>query len=197
MNIRNYSISGVMRRFSWGAGLTALVLVLAAFVLVQNITLLREVRMSRLRGAATELRPGRTISKIGGLTLNGEFRKLAFPMERDRLLVITLSPDCPTCRNNQAAYNALAAEVRKRPAWSVVWISRGSPEQTSGYATDFGIPAGEVLTDPLHATHQSLGLEVVPQMAIVDRHGVVIKVWQGTQPWSVPEALGATPPGSS
>lgn len=127
-----WSFRGLAGRMSWRSLLTGLVLALAAFVLGQNLVLLREVRASRLRGAVTNLQGGRTLASIAGVSLSGVLRRLTFQLKRGgRLVVVTIGPACPTCAENQPRYTALAEEIRRRPNWSIIWVSRADLETTA------------------------------------------------------------------
>lgn len=170
---------------------TLLILVFASIVLLQNLNLLREVRMWRLRGSTTALQPGRKVTKIEGVQADGSLRRLKFPLQRtEHLLVLSISAHCDTCREVNPQFSALARNAKALGDWTVVWVSRSGLESTLQYATESGIELGDVLADPLHDTYQSLGLESTPQVAVLDKHGTIQGVWQGKQPWSEQQVLG-------
>jgi peroxiredoxin len=177
----------------WSRLLTVAITVLAAVVLVQNLSLLRQINVLRLRAAATDLKLGRQVKRIVGLQAGGGLSRIVFPQSQpERMLVLAISAHCQSCKENHPRYKALAAKIRARGNWSVIWVSRSELESSLTYAAENGIPINELVADPLHETHQALGLEAVPHVIVLDKYGIVQGVWRGNQPWTEDRILAAT-----
>lgn len=151
-------------------------------VLLQNLVLLRQNRTMRAQAnaAAPGIRVGQRLRNLAGVTLDGELRPIAMPTaEPGRLLIITFSPGCPSCQANQTGWASLAAELRRRGGWRVLWVSRDPVALTRDYCRQKQIPLAETLADPPCRTYFQLGLQSVPNTIVCSPGGVVQKVWTG------------------
>jgi peroxiredoxin len=73
----------------------------------------------------------------------------------------------------------LAAELRRRGGWRVVWISRDAVDVTKDYCDDHDIPPIETFADPTYRTYLGFDLWEVPNTLVVDGRGTVEKVFGG------------------
>lgn len=159
-------------------------------VLLQNIVLTAENRTlrSRLLGAHSGTEVGGRLYTLSGITAEGQLVALPMPRsESERMLIITFSPGCPACLQNQEGWNKLASELRRRGEWRVIWVSRDPVLRTTDYFAGTGIPLSDVFAEPPYRTYAQLGLQVVPKMIVVNSRGVVEKVWTGaldSQQWN-------------
>lgn len=153
---------------------------LAVEVLIQNLVLIRQNRDLRVRLRPRLLVTGNTVSDLVAANLDGVLTSVALPSKAPaRLLLIAFSPGCAYCQENQSKWAAIAEELRSRGNWSILWISRDSTKATRDYCERNRIPLSEVLADPIQNTYRQLGLEEVPQTAVISAAGVVEKAWTG------------------
>ncbi len=166
-------------------------LVLIGFgVLTQNVLLMRQNQALRIIRKEPLVQPGTRIGTLMGLDLEGRLRNFVFSSKaKKRYLVVTISPNCPTCKANQPQWKELTRKLRDEGSWGVLWVSRGGVAATRTYSTAHALPPQEVIADPLYRTYRGLGLDLVPQMFVVDAAGVVTKSWVGRQPWTDSEVM--------
>lgn len=174
-------------------------LVLIGFaVLTQNVLLLRQNQALRISRKEPLVQPGTRIERVMGLDLDGGLRNVVFPSKaKKHYLVVTISPNCPTCKANQPQWKELTRKLRDEGSWGVLWVSRGGVAATHTYSTAHGPPPQEVIADPLYRTYRRLGLDLVPQMFVVNATGIVMKSWVGRQPWTDSEVMAPTADGAS
>lgn len=103
-------------------------------VLIQNIILLRQVRV--LRSQLVEsgpILPGTKFEGLSGLTLEGYRRAVEMPAGDKRLLIITFSPGCPACRANQTGWDNLTSQLKEK-GWDtwVAHIAKTASRSTPG-----------------------------------------------------------------
>jgi peroxiredoxin len=74
---------------------------------------------------------------------------------------------------------ALSKELRERPGWRVLWVSRDPIKNAAEYAAKQQIPADDIIADPTYRTYMALALKAVPSTLVVGAGGHVEKVWTG------------------
>jgi peroxiredoxin len=160
------------------------IFVVAIAVFGQNMLLLRDNRSLRQMvnrvNAETTIPIGKTIRNISGSSIDGKLHTISMPEQpTDKLLIITFSAGCPYCRASQASWMALSKELRERPGWRVLWVSRDPIKNAAEYSAKQQIPADEVIADPTYRTYMALSLKAVPSTVVVGAGGHVEKVWTG------------------
>ena len=148
-------------------------------VLVEDAVLLRQNQ--RLRAAMTQapqLPVGKQLRDIAAVSLDGHLQQVELPTsDSQRLLIITFSPGCPACRDNMTGWAALTAQLKTRPDWRVLWVSRDPVQLTTERFTHE--KTNDVLADPPYHTYLELGLGAVPNTIAVGAGGVVDRIWKG------------------
>ena len=153
---------------------------LVAGVVVQNVILIRQNRALRAPPAREEISAGRQLRNLAATGLDGTLRPIDLPAgEGQRLLIIGMSPVCPVCESSQGEWVKLAASLRQRAGWRILFVSRDPLALTSEFRQRTEIPSSEILADPPFRTYLQLGLHSVPRMIVVGDGGVVERVWSG------------------
>ena len=167
---------------------------LAAAVLAQNIILIQQNRNLKMRTQPKLLVSGTRLPAINlrAATMDGLLTPVNVPSQKDnKLLLITFSPTCPICRDNLTNWLRLAAALRTRDGWRVIWLSRDSIQTTREYCTAHQIPSSLVLADPPYRTYAELGLDAVPQTVVITDTGTVDRVWIGSLTTKTLEEMSA------
>lgn len=160
-----------------GKTIGILVWVSALAVLVENVALFRQNRRL-LDAAAPQIVAGTQLRMLSGLALDGHVEAINLPTAGSKLLIVTFSPECPTCQANQEAWTKLA-DILRQHGMRVLWVSRDPIDTTKDYCLTHGIPFSEILADPPYRTYVQLGLARVPNTLLVGAGGKVEKVWLG------------------
>jgi peroxiredoxin len=160
------------------------ILVIAVAVLGQNLFLLRDNRALRqsqdVMNAQAIIPAGKILHNLAAVSPDGRLQTIAMPEETaKKILVITFSPGCPYCRASQAAWMDLSKELKKRPEWRVLWVSRDPISNTIKYCNEQQIPLDDTVADPTYRTYMQLELKSVPNTLVVGTGGRVEKVWAG------------------
>lgn len=164
----------------WRTALHTLLWCLACGVLLQNILLIRKNHQLSESAKPPEVNVGKRVGDLAAISLGGTFTRIELPTRKtDKLLIIAMSPTCPICDLNRRGWAEMTAQLAVRDNWRVVWLSRDSIQLTLQWAKKHGIPPDNVLAEPVHATYDQLGLEVVPHSVVINATGIVDKVWSG------------------
>lgn len=164
-------------RTKFGKVTEILLWIAALGVLTENVALFRENR--RLRAAAApQITAGTQLQMLSGLSLDGRVEPVNLPSADSKLLIITFSPGCPACQENQEGWMKLANALEQKGI-HVVWVSRDPIDITREYCLKHGIPLVEAVADPPYRTYLELGLARVPNTVLVGSGGTVEKVWAG------------------
>jgi peroxiredoxin len=171
--------------------LHTLVWFFAAAVFLQNLFLqhqngqLKELQSTMvskdayLQRITSQIGVGQRLRAISGATLDGRFREVALTSDPSRgSLVITFSPGCLMCINNEKGWVALASELRSQ-GWRVIWLSRDPRDVTLQFCQSHGIDMTDVLADPTHRTYEQLALAAVPNTIAIDPRGTIAQIWRG------------------
>jgi len=145
-------------------------------ILVQNYHLHKTV--DQLNNPRPGVMIGAELKHISGATIDGKVRELT-RNEMSRTLLVTLSPGCGFCADQQVKWSAVAQRVRSTPGWHVLWISGDTSDSTRSYCEKYSIPFSEVISDPTYRTYLQLNMKSVPT-TIVLKDGVVVKQWFGS-----------------
>jgi hypothetical protein len=150
-------------------------------VLVEDVLLLKQNRQLQ---AALHVPPqvavGKQLRNLSALTLAGELEQIPLPSsDRKRLLIITFSPVCPACEDNRRGWLALAAKLKTRSDWRVMWTSRDSVGLTAERLSAEDKSSCEILADPPYRTYLQLGMAAVPKTIAVRADGSVDRAWEG------------------
>jgi hypothetical protein len=164
----------------------SLVLIVGTFALARSILITRKIDAAKKADEVQNLLvPRLRIGVLRGVALNGAAREVASPSDgKSRLLIITFSPDCPTCATLFGRWQTLATSLRSKDSWSVLWVSKASVAATKQVVAERNIPPEEVLADPDYRTYETLKMQSVPQMAVVEGRGMISRVFWGNQPWA-------------
>jgi len=123
---------------------------------------------------------GKQLRNLAGVSLEGQMKQISLPsLDPERLLIVTFSPGCPACRENLRGWLALAAQLKSRPGWRVVWISGDPVGFTADHLAQEHTSSVEILADPPYRTYLELGMAAVPNTIVVRPGGIVECVWQG------------------
>jgi peroxiredoxin len=168
-----------------------LILCLGLGVLAQNIILQRQnkdIKQAQSKmmpidqctlSLTSQITKGRSMHQVSGATLGAEFREINLVSKSSRgSVIMTFSPTCPHCIQNQEGWGILAAQL-KSAGWRVVWVSRDPLDMTRKYCKAHGIDSSDVIADPTSRTHDQLDLGVVPFTMVVDADGTIQQVWGG------------------
>ena len=162
--------------------LNSVLLLFATALIVANVVLVRQNHRLKTEAplpSALTVKRDQPLHDIGGVGLDGRFRAVAMPQSStDHLLILTFSPQCPECALSESLDVTLSARAKKL-GWRIVWISRGSPEDTRAFCNASSIPLEETLVEPPYRTYVRLGLGAVPQVIAVGENGKVDEVWFG------------------
>lgn len=165
--------------------LNIFVLFAGTFIVYRDIRLQRALSKPPATEAVHYVPVGASITSFHGLALDGTLKRVEFPSSEKKTLLITFSPDCPTCAFVLPRQIELAKYLRGSSSWRIVWVSRASTSATNLFATSHALPVSEVIADPQFVAAQVLRLESVPQMMVVDQNGRVLQRWIGKQAWTL------------
>lgn len=159
------------------------ILAIAIVVLAQNVFLLKDNR-SLKNSLDNENFPSIPVNKVlrnmSAGTSDGQVRNISMPVgPKEKLLIITFSPGCPICQAAQPAWAQLSKELKERPEWHVLWVSRDPIKNTVAYCKEHQIPLEETVGDPTYRTYMQLALKIVPNTVVVGMGGRIEKVWAG------------------
>lgn len=161
----------------------SVILIISIVVLAQNILVVKSNRslQQSLNSANAPIIPTeRVLRDISAGSSDGRLQNIPLPSrETEKLLIITFSPGCPICQAAQPEWTQLSKELKGRPEWRVLWISRDPIKNTIAYCKDHQIPLEETFADPTYRTYMQLALKVVPNTIVVGAGGRVEKVWAG------------------
>jgi peroxiredoxin len=167
----------ILPKIIWLKTVEILLSVLVAAVLIENVALVRQNR--RLHEAiAPQVAAGVQLQAISASTLDGHLETMAVPITSSKLLIITFSPGCPACRDNQEEWLKLANTL-ETGGIRTLWISRDSVEVTRDYCLKHSVPLQNVRADPTHRTYLQLGLARVPNTILLGTGGQIQRVWAG------------------
>jgi hypothetical protein len=153
---------------------------LSPVLLVQNLVLIKQTKDYEAALHPPLIEEGKQLGHFVVFDMAGGRADIRVPVARtDHLLIIAMSPNCPACRASEHAWKALTDELRHRPDWRVVWISRDSIEITKRYFEAHNLPLVDTFAEPTNTAYAVLSLYSVPSMIVVDHDGVVKKTWIG------------------
>ncbi len=147
-------------------------------VLAVNIFLVRQNRRL-LEADAPQIAAGTQLQMLSGVNLDGRLDRISLPPAGSKLLIITFSPGCPACRENQEGWTKLASVLAQKGV-RVLWVSRDPVDMTRDYCVKHGISLSDAVADPPYRTYVQLGLARVPNTLLVGANGTVEKVWAGS-----------------
>ena len=147
-------------------------------VLAVNIFLVRQNRRL-LEAAAPQITAGTQLQMLSGVNLDGRLERVSLPPAGSKLLIITFSPGCPACRENQEGWSKLASVLEQKGV-RVLWVSRDPIDMTRDYCVKHRISLADTVADPPYRTYLQLGLARVPNTLLVGASGRVEKVWAGS-----------------
>jgi peroxiredoxin len=169
-DLRRYAVIG-LRTILWCS---------AVGLLFQNVELVRQNRGLRAAAAGSIVTKGQQLDDLSAISLDGTYAQIKLPSKStERLLLLTMSPNCPACRANQRSLAALSDQLRRTDRWKVAWMSRDPVLITRKYCERTNIPLTEVFAEPAQRTYVRLGLQSVPSVIVIGPGGVVEKVWTG------------------
>ena len=169
---------------------TAFLGVAAAALVVQNIRIslaFEDMRARLIYEARDVVADGDRLAVLVGFTPEGMRIEESIVGRQPGTLVIGMSALCPTCLENMAAWQRIAAHAVSR-GLTVIWVSRDSPETMLKFG---GNLPGPVVVDPTYSTFRALKLRVVPQTLLIDGEGVVRDAAAGLLDAATEESIGA------
>jgi len=98
----------------------------------------------------------------------------------ERTLVMALSVNCRYCTESAPFYQHLTAEISKHPNTHLVSVLPQPTEAGRKYLSELGITIEDVRQIPLGV----VGVAGTPTLILVDKEGIVKKVWIGKLPES-------------
>lgn len=163
-----------------GKTLNCVLWCLAPLLLVQYLLLVRQVKLYRSALYPPLVSAGSHLGRLVAFDMAGAREEVAFPGTRhSRVLIITMSPNCPVCRMNEPTWAVLTSVLHSNPEWKVIWVSRDSVEATRRYCAANSLSMANAVADPTMATYSMLTLYAVPNTIVTDAGGVVQKSWSG------------------
>jgi len=95
-----------------------------------------------------------------------------------RLLIAVVKDDCPTCRLTlpylERVHRRLGGGTPR-----IVSVSQDDPDRSRSFAAEMGLTFPVVVDAPGYAVSGLFGIEFVPSLFIVDRHGLVHRALTG------------------
>jgi hypothetical protein len=108
----------------------------------------------------------------------GTGMKVAIPgvdwAARGSTLLLALSPNCQYCTESAPFYRRLAAELSKTPV-HLTAVFPDHAQKAREYLTSLGVPVDDVR----QVAPASLPIRGTPTLLLVDRDGIVRRVWAG------------------
>jgi peroxiredoxin len=162
-----------------------LLLALACWVLFNNISLSRQLRMYRRAQTSNAfVARGAQLTHVMGFDLDGHFQNINMQAAASPYKVlITFRPRCPSCISHVDDWHRISADLR-RQGWQVIWISGADSADTKAFITQHHMNDEDAIIDPDYLAAQALKLETVPQVVVSRENGVVSRAWVGDQPWT-------------
>lgn len=160
---------------------------LGAVILIQDYSLRQTV--DSLRHPKPGVAVGTPLKHLSGVTVDGRYREVS-EKELSNALVVTFTPGCHFCDDQQSKWAEIAAAIRNKPDWHVLWLTSAPLAMTQAYAEKKSIPLTEVLCLPPAATYTQLNMRSVPTTILV-KDGVIAQQWFGTlhdNDWSALQA---------
>lgn len=121
--------------------------------------------------------PSGRLEEVRGSSRSGAREAIVLRDTTNGALVIMVSATCPNTIASMPAYRT-AASAAERSGRLVVWLSRDSLIEAVGSALFSDLP-GRFLSEPPYDTWMRLGLADVPVALLVDRTGLIKRVWFG------------------
>jgi len=161
----------------WSMVLIVLVLAMGVeiLLLVQENRKLRSALTAR-RGPFKILNPEERVPSLLGIDQNGEEVKLEYPSTQQTVL-LWFSAACPSCEHNVEYWKEIY-QRRGSPELRFFGVTTAGGEKTEELAEkfDFEFP---VLIVSDYSLLDQYKVEVIPQTMLIDKNGVVRKVWPG------------------
>src|SRR5215469_17831993 len=158
-----------MPKSKFGKAIEILLWIAAFAVLAENINLFHQNRRL-IQTTAPQITAGTQLQMLSGVGLDGLLQPVSLPSAGSKFLIITFSPGCPACQDNQAGWTKLANALQQRGV-RVLWVSRDPIEITRDYCLKHGIPLANTLADPPYRAYVQLGLARVPNTVLVGSGG--------------------------
>jgi peroxiredoxin len=149
---------------------------LGVLLVIQNYHLYKNI--NALKNPKPGVALGVPLRHLAGITPNAQYREIS-EAELSKMLIITFTPTCHFCIDQQPKWNTVTQKIRQKPDWHVLWISTAGPESTRAYCNKYSIPLSEVISNPVYSTYYQLNLRSVPTTVVV-RKGIVAQQWFGT-----------------
>ena len=172
-------------RFEIGAVLaTAFVLVALGLVATQIVVIRQNRQLKQQLNAAIaranrsmEAPVGTTLRPLHGIDLDGNTKTIEYGRDRRRTLLLVFTPTCPWCAKNWPNWAAIVKSVD--PAGVRIVAVDLSSTVTKEFALEHELPVESVLYRPEPKDVRDYKLTLTPQTLLIDRNGVVEKVWTG------------------
>lgn len=95
--------------------------------------------------------------------------------KHDRTLLLVLQKGCSYCNDSAPFYQKLAKEARENDRLGLVAVLPQGVDEGRSYLRGLGVELAEVK----QSTLRSIGVRATPTVALIDRHGVVVRSWLG------------------
>lgn len=154
--------------------------VLVVGLFAENIVLVRQNRQLKSPTSFGQFaaKPGSVIASIVAVGTDSKIREIPLSESSRYFLLISFSPGCPTCRDNQAAFTRLFS-IAAKSGWQPLWVSRDDLRSTAQYGLQNGIASSSLLSEPTYGTYVALHMNLVPQVIAVSPGGRIENVWTG------------------
>jgi peroxiredoxin len=169
--------SAFLKTQLWSIILIVLVLVMG----VEILLLVQENRKLRLaltapRGPFKILNPQDKVNPLVGSDLNGKEVKVEYPSSQKTVL-FWFSASCPSCESNlefwKEAYRKHSSTKQRFFA-----VTSGEKEETEEFVKKHQLEFPVLIVSDLSLLGK-YRVEVIPQTMLIDKNGVVLKVWPG------------------
>lgn len=169
--------SAFLKIHLWSIILIVLVIMMGVeiFLLVQEN---RELRLAlKSTGVPIKvLNPQEKVPPLAGIDLKGKEVKLEYPSSQQTIL-FWFSPTCPSCELNLEFWKEI---YKKYGSDKLRFFGVTSPgdEKTEEFVKKFQLEFPVLIVSDLSLL-EKYRVEMIPQTILIDKSGVVLKVWPG------------------
>ena len=161
----------------WSIALIVLVIAMA----IEILLLVKENRqlrasLSARRGPFQVLNPQETVPPLVGIDPKGEEVRLEYPSQKQTVLY-WFSTGCPSCEHNVEFWKQVYQKYQS-PTLRFLGVTSAGEEKAEEITEKFQFEFPVLIVSDYSLLDQ-YKVEVIPQTMLIDRSGMVRKVWPG------------------
>ena len=161
----------------WSIALIVLVIAMA----IEILLLVKENRqlrasLSARRGPFQVLNPQETVPPLVGIDPKGEEVRLEYPSQKQTVLY-WFSTGCPSCEHNVEFWKQVYQKYQS-PTLRFLGVTSAGEEKAEEITEKFQFEFPVLIVSDYSLLDQ-YKVEVIPQTMLIDRNGMVRKVWPG------------------